>query len=1004
MRYIQLRIVLCFLIIAFSPTISFAQFNKIDVSGIVSSAEGKPIVGASLVSEKDNILTVTDSNGKFLVNVPIGSRLSVVAKGFTAKRFTVSSNQNDINLILSKENTVQVAFKKVNERDLSSGISFVDVEEVLNKSYSTYSLDGMQSLVGGFNYNIWGQGGYLVLVDGFPRDPGSILPVEIDQISFLKGVNAIALYGSRAAQGVVYITSKRGKVQKQQISVRANAGIDVPKRYAKYLGSAEYMSYYNQALTNDGLPTLYSDEDIFNHASGNEFRYPNVDYYSSKYLREFSRRYDANVEINGGNEVARYFTIVNFSNNGNLLNFGEAANNQTTRFNARGNVDVAINDFISARLGINAIYSNSRGINANYWQSAATIRPFRYTPLIPIDLIEASDEASQLLIRNSKNLVDGRFLLGGNQLEMTNPFAAAYAGGNSNFISRQFQFNTGVDANLNSFMKGLSLHTDFGIDYDTQYSTSFNNGYAVYNPTWNTFAGFDQIGSLQKINDDTRDGIENLSNSFYRQVLTFSTHLDYKRQIEKNNFGAMFIVNGFQRSTSGQYFKESNANLGLNMSYNFDGKYYAEFNQAIVHSARFAESKRMMPSPTLTLGWRLSEENFLKNSTTVDNLKLSFSAGILHTDLSANNYYLYQPIFSQTDGQWFSWRDGALNRSTDARQGENFDLTFAQRREINATIDASFFKGMITLNSTFYRNQMRGNIDRLANRAPNYFSNGFPASSFVSWSNVNNDDRSGIDFNINFNKKVGAVDLSLGITGNYYHSRIDKRDEVSEFDYQLRQGRPIDNIFGLKNLGFYVDEADIANSPVPAFGTVKPGDIKYQDVNGDGLVNAQDEVFLGKAGFNGAPLFGGLNFTAKWKNFTLFAMATAQFGAYAMKNQSAYFNIDGTDKYSVNVRNSWTFENRETATFPRLTTFTSDNNYRNSDFWMYSTNRFDLSRIQISFDFPKRILQSTFVNELSAYLNGANLLTISQERELMELNIGGAPQTRFFNLGLKASF
>lgn len=1004
MRYIQLRIVLCFLIIAFFPTISLAQVRNVEVNGIVKTAEGKPIDGASLVGEKDNILSTTDPSGKFSINVPLGAKLSVVAKGFVGKSFSVNSTSNDFNISLLKDNAVQVAFKKVQERDLSSGISFVNVQDILNKSYSTFSLDGMQSLVGGFNYNIWGQGGYLVLVDGFLREPGSILPVEIDQITFLKGANAVALYGSRAAQGVVYITSKRGSVQKQQISVRANAGIDVPKRFAKYLGSAEYMSYYNQALANDGLAPLYNEETIFNHAHGNEFRYPDVDYYSSKYLKSFSRRYDANVEIKGGSPVAQYYTVVNFSNNNDLLNFGEAKNNQTTRFNVRGNVDVAINDFITAKLGVNAIYSNSRGVNADYWGGAATLRPFRYTPLIPIDLIEASDDASQLQIRNSKNLIDGMYLLGGNQLETTNPIGSIYAGGNSNFVSRQFQFNTGIDANLNSLMKGLTLHTNFGIDYDTQYTTSYNDTYAVYQPTWNTFAGFDQISSLSKINDDASNGRQNVANSFYRQTLTFSTNLDYKKQIDKNNFGAMFLVNGYQRSTSAIYHKESNANLGLNLSYNYDSKYYVDFNEALVHSARFAKSKRMMSSPTLSLGWRLSEENFLKNWKALDNLKFTVSAGILHTDLSASNYYLYETVYSQTDGQWFSWRDGALERSTDIRRGENLDLTFAQRREINAGIEASFLNRLITFNGSFYANRMKGNITQANALFPNYFVTGFPNSSLLPFINFNNDDRIGLDFNITFNKKVGAVDLSLGVTGNYYNTTASRRAEILEDDYQYRQGKPLDAIFGLKNLGFYTDEADIANSPATAFGTVRPGDIKYQDQNGDGVINQQDEVYLGKAGFNGSPFFGGLNFTAKWKNFTLFAMATGQVGAYALKNQSAYYNIDGIDKYSVNVRNSWTVENQATATFPRLTTLTSDNNYRNSDFWLYSTNRFDLSRVQFTYDFPKRILQSSFVNELSAYVNGANLLTISQERELMELNIGGAPQTRFFNLGLKASF
>ncbi|RVT74888.1 SusC/RagA family TonB-linked outer membrane protein [Flavobacterium sufflavum] len=1006
MRYIQLKIVLCFLIIAFSPTILIAQVvRKIDVNGIVKSTEGKPVIGATLVSEKDNVSTNTDFEGKFSLNVPVNSNLLINAKGYITKSVVVTSGSTEINLILDKDQSVQVAFKKVQESELLGGVSYVNLPEILKKNYSTYSLDGLQAFVGGFNGNIWGSGGYLVLVDGIPRDAGTILPVEIEQVSFLKGVAAVALYGSRAAKGVIYITSKKGSIQKQQISVRVDAGIDVAKSFPKYLGSAEYMRYYNQARANDGLSPLYSDETIYNYASGvNPYRYADVDYYSSKYLKDFSKRYDANVEIKGGNNVAQYYTVVNFSNSGDLLNFGEAKNNNTNRFSIRGNVDLAINDFISCTIGTNAIYYNGRGVNTNYWNSAATTRPNRFTPLLPIDLIEQNDDTSQAMVNNSNYLIDGKYLLGGTQLDLNNSFAAIYAGGYNTYTNRQFQFNTGIDAKLNSFIDGLSFHSKFAVDYETSYNQAYNNTYAVYQADWNTYAGFDQITSLTKFGEDAKSGVQNISNSAYKQTIAFSSQFDYVKKINGvHNFSGMLIANGFQQSLSEVYHKVSNANLGLNLSYNYAGKYYAEFNEALVHSAKFAETKRNETSPTLSLGWRLSQENFLKNWTALDNLKLTVSAGILNTDLDVSNYYLYESIYSQTDGAWFSWRDGSLNRSTDSRRGENLGLTYAKKHEINVGLEASFLNKLITFNGSFFANKIKGNVIQANVLYPNYFTTGFPNSSFIPYINYNDDKRIGLDFNVRVNKRVGQVDLSLGITGNYYDTKASKRAEQFEDQYQNRQGKPLDALWGLKNEGFFMDNADIANHASQTFGQVKPGDIKYKDQNGDGIINSQDEVYLGKGGWSGAPFTGGVNFTAKWKNLTFFALATGQFGAYGMKN-SSYFWIDGEDKYSVMVRNSWTVENQATATYPRLTTNTNDNNYRSSDFWIYSTNRIDLSRVQITYDFPKKMIQNSFINELGVYVNGANLLTISPERETMELNVGGSPQTRFFNLGVKALF
>src|SRR5699024_6448809 len=188
------------------------------------------------------------------------------------------------------------------------------------------------------------------------------------------------------------------------------------------------------------------------------------------------------------------------------------------------------------------------------------------------------------------------------------------------------------------------------------------------------------------------------------------------------------------------------------------------------------------------------------------------------------------------------------------------------------------------------------------------------------------------------------------------------------------------------------------------FGTVKPGDIKYKDQNGDGIINDQDQVYLGKAGWYGAaPFTFGVNLTARWKNWTFYALGTGQFGAHAIKNGDYYW-VNGTDKYSSVVRGRWTEETKNTATYPRLTTQSGSNNFRNSSFWMYSTDRFDLQKVQVTYDLPESMLRKISLRQLQVYVTGANLLTVSPNSDIMELNVGGAPQTRFYNVGIKANF
>ena len=1020
MKYLRTKIVLFALIALTSLNLTAQSEEQIVVEARILDASGEPVQGAIVQNKQDDVFAITDETGLFTISVNPGSFLQIAAEGFKSVSITAVQYQEDIILVRGSDSEVQIAFKKVEEKEIvAGGTSHVNLPEILEKNYTTYSLDGLNAFIGGFNGgNIWGMGNYLILVDGVPRSAGSALPVEIEQVTFLKGVTAASLYGSRAAQGVVLITTKRGEIGKQQISARVDGGLYVPKRYPQYLGSAEYMTYYNEASINDGLGPQFSEEEIFNSASGsNPFRYPSVNYYSDDYLKPVYERYDATVEISGGNEAARYYTDVGFFRTGNQIDFGEAVNNKTERFNIRGNIDLKLNDWISASIGANAIYYSGRGVNANYWGEAATRRPHRFPPLIPLDFISEGNESTRILAQNSSNIIDGRFILGGRQGEETNAFASIYAGGYNTYTSRDFQFNTAIDADLNRALKGLTFNTMFGVDYATSYNQSYNNDYSVYVPTWINVNGMDEIASLERLGEDARTGTQNISNSAYQQTISFSSQLNYTTKLAENhNLSAMLVAGGWQQTISGQYHRISSANLGLQLAYNYKNRYYVLFNEAVVHSARFAKGERTGYSPTATIAWKIAREPFLENSSVVNDLEFSVSAGVLSTDLGLvdlnanepyNRYYAHQNIFSQTQGNWFSWRDGALTRSTNSLQGDNANLTFARRKEINVELKGSLFNNSISFQTAFFANRMKGNIIQPSVLYPSYFQNGFPVSSFIPYINYNNDDRIGFDFDVTYSKTIGSIDWSVGLAGIYYDTKAAQRAELFEDDYQNREGKPIDAMFGLRSNGFFNSDEEVSNAPnqdaLGGRGT-SAGDIRYIDQNGDGIINSEDEVYLGKGGWSGAPFSAGIHLSAKWKNLTFFVLATGQTGAHAMKN-SSYFWIDGEDKYSKVVRDRWTPETAATATYPRLTTQNGERNFRSSDFWMYSTDRIDIAKVQLSYDIPSTVFGSdSFLKNLNIYVSGANLFTFSSERELMELNIGGAPQTRFYNLGLKALF
>ncbi|WP_026236050.1 SusC/RagA family TonB-linked outer membrane protein [Echinicola pacifica] len=997
---------ICCAWILFMPLLARAQSNpKISLSPKVISNTGEPIYGAVATSDQDQYSAVSDTLGIVELEVSLHAYLGVEAPGYETKLLQVSRDLQQIVLFPYLEGeTVQLPFQTKDKRELSGGIDYVNMPEVLDQNYLTYPLDGMEAYVGGYNGNLWGNDSYLTLVDGVPRDIGSVMPTEIAQITFLKGVSALALYGSRAAKGVLLITTKRGVTGRQEIQVRANAGIHVPKSFPQYLGSSEYMSLYNEARTNDGLSPLYSQEDIYQYSTGeNPYRYPNVDYYSEDYLQEAYSRYDATMEISGGNESARYYTNVGFWTQGSLLDFGQAQDNATERFNIRGNVDLDLNEYISAKVDASAIFYNGKGVNTDYWGGASRLRPYRFTPLIPIDMINDSDQASLAYVESSDHIIDGKYLLGGTQLDQTNPIADIYAGGSNKFTSRQFQFNAGLNGDLQNLLEGLSFSGQFGLDYSTRYNLSYSNEYAVYQPFWTNYNGEDEIASLTKYGQDASSRTQNIYDNWFRQTLAFSAQLNYTKQIDRvHTISAMLVANGFQTAESGIYHKISNATLGVYGSYSYKQKYYADFSGALSHSARLAEGNRDAFSPTLSLAWRLSEEDFLKSSSVIDDLKLSVSGGILHTDLDIDDYYLYEAIYTD-DGSWYSWKDGLNNTATDVRRGENPDLTFPKREEISLGVDGVFFNNLITISGSYFWTKMTGLFVQNNILYPSYFTTGWPVSSWIPYVNYNDDLRKGLDFKLNLHKKIGQVDWNVGISGLYYSTQASKRSENYENGYQVREGKPLDAIWGLEAIGFFEGLDDIENSPSQAFGEVKPGDIKYKDQNNDGLVNDQDQVYLGRGGWSGAPLTMGFNLSAKVKNLTFFALGTLRSGAFAMRN-SNYFWVNGDDKYSEIVRGRWTEETKAEASFPRLTTQSGTNNFRSSDFWVYSTNRFDLDRVQVSYTFPEQLFGQRFLKGLDLYVNAANLLTIAPNRDILELNVGSAPQTRFYNLGLKAKF
>ena len=406
----------------------------------------------------------------------------------------------------------------------------------------------------------------------------------------------------------------------------------------------------------------------------------------------------------------------------------------------------------------------------------------------------------------------------------------------------------------------------------------------------------------------------------------------------------------------------------------------------------------------MTLGWNLANEKFLENSI-FDNLMLTASVGIINQDLditasdNEDGYYLYKTVVQK--GGWYSWGDNGGLAATEFQRGNNPDMTYVKRKEFTAGLRGSMWSNLINFDINFFTSKMDGGLVRPGSLYPNYFTQiGYPSSSIIPYVNFNVDQRTGFDFSVYANKKVGEVDLTLGVSGMYYKSTAKKRDENIEFSYLSAVGRALNGYWGLESEGFFRDEAEITSAPTQTFGDVKPGDIRYKDQNNDGKIDDNDRVFLGRWD---SPLMSGINLTVKWRDFTFFAMGNLYLGGHGMKDNSYYW-MSGDSKYSEIARNRWTPETAATATYPRLTTTNGANNLRTSDFWIYKNDRFNLSQVQLTYAMPQNVLRGTFIKGLSFFANANNLLMIAKERKVLEMNVGSAPQTRFYQLGFKGTF
>ena len=981
-----------FLIMSMPAKAQRTERATITIESVVMDEMDNPIPGAIIYGREGGDIVLSNEEGAFSITIPIASELRIEAEGFYTKIFSNVTPSDEFILnkalfLMDENNRIHIPFGKTTRRELTGTVNAVNVEEFIRYDNTQSVYDALAGRISGMmgSTNIRGIGNALFIVDGIQRDPSNLNMEEVEQITVLKDAHAAMLYGTYAKNGVILITTKRGEAFKRKMNVTMEQGLAMPLQLPKYLGSADYMELYNEALSNDGLPARFTSTEISNYRSGvNPYRYPDVDYYSDEFLRNFSDYTKVFGEFSGGNRITQYYANVGWTRNSSLYKLGGQSNSGYNRFNIRGNVDFKLSDYISSFVDAVAIFEINKYPHGNFWNDAATLHPYYYSPLLPAGLVTDEDA-----IKTAKR-VKGDYILGGTTQYLNNVYGNMLLAGYRQDIHRTAQFNTGVNFDLRTLVQGLQFKTYLSFDIYNKYEQNVTNDYAVYQPTWGD-PNENKITALRKHGLDKSTGDQNLVNGALARVVGFYGMFDYQRTFnDVHNVSGMLI--GYHNSIRVNDIIQSDrySHLGLRVAYNFDKKLFADFTGTLPYSVKLDKAKRVGFSPSLGVGWIVKESDSSDNL--LNYLKLRASAGMILNDLSMG-YFLYNSIY-RSDGT-YRWNDGTYSSSyTNIDNYANPKLGYEKMQSLNLGVEGYLFNKALHADFNLFYNRDADKVTQRTNYYPGYLGGALPYENF----GINS--YSGFEIGLAWNKQIGDLQINIGANLLYSQSKVIKIDELWTNDYQYRKGNSTTAIFALESLGLFRDMAEIGSSPEQRFGEVAPGDIKYRDLNNDGIVDSEDEKMIGNWQ---APFSYGLQVKLKYKNITFFALGNGR-SHYDMIHSNDYYWVDGNKKYSEVVLDRWRPGAESTATYPRLTTASGSNNFRSSSFWLSSGRYFSLSQTQLTYDMKGSQIGWKELNDFSIFVRGTNLFMISPETRKLQLNIGSQPLTRNVALGIRMMF
>ena len=987
------------------------QSSKVTSSNVtaqVVDTKGNPIADVTVLGDEGSVQTKSNDLGSFVIKVKDNSSLVFEAEGYEkliTNKASIAINFMKVVLKPSKDiNTnadLRLPFQTMNKLRTTGNISVVDASESLKSDTRMDVSSHLNSKVtgnfGGLNFH--GLGNAVTVVDGIKRDIADINMQEVEQITVLKDAYSRMLYGADGDASVILITTKSGAKFKKVLSFNMEQGVSTAIMKPKFLDAASYMETYNKANKNDGGLTDVYRQGVIDTTRQNldPVLFPNNDYWSSDYVNNTTNYTNVYAEASGGNDKVQYFLNLGWKRNKGWMAMPE--NDETNKLNLRGKVDFEVTNWLKMKADIVAIFDLYKGPETRtFYSDASKLLPHLYPLLIPIDRVK-NDSALA-----GKNPF-GNSLLGGTSVYTQNLFGDMNRSGSRSDLNRFLQYMVGFDINLDKLTKGLKVSGVADMDLFNYYSQLLDNNYAIYQINKSTVDATGKF-DLTKVGEDNFTNKQTVSdaNSSFRRTWNGYLTANYDRTFGKHQISAVALGYYSQLAVNDVDQDVKRLRFGGQANYTYDNKYILEAGLISEGSNKLNPEDRFKTTPSVGAAWVVSNENFMKDNNVFDYLKLRASYGETSNDNwtlgDYNGYFLYEQSFARTSN--FTYNN-ALNSNasvTIRSLGSIYDMQ--TRKEFVGGLDAYLFNKKLWFESSYWNSLSDGNLVTLSKSSPSTI--GLPIIG-----NFNSTRNQGLELGVSYREKVGDLKLNLGVNYLYSVSKIEKYEEPVYADnnkHLSRVGTSASSMWGLTSLGLFSADDFEANGtlkaglPIPSWGTVKPGDIKYKDINGDNIINSDDQSVLGLNGNNQQLSF---NVELTYKNWQLFALGSSSWGGYGQKNNNYYWFRGNEAKYSEEALKSFDPENPDpNAEYPRISLTNGNNNYQGSSFWSFDRASFWLNTVQLAYNFD--MSPTSALSQLKLYARGGNLLTVGKSTQITQLNWNSAPQSRAFTLGLVANF